>query len=455
MIKIFLLLFILTTVAFAQTFPTLKVGDKAPIDVSAALEVKSTTGALLLPRMTTTQKNAILATNGDMVFDTTLGQYGVWTGGTLGSWTTLSTPAGGAVWGSITGTLSNQTDLQTALNLLAPIASPTFTGTATAQQFSGPLNGQATGNASYVANNHGVIVSGSTTLMTVVAPNASTVFPLVSGGASANPAWGLLSVAGGGTGQSTASTAFNALSPMTTLGDMISGSTSGAGARVGIGSSGSLLTVRNGIPLWGGGPMSATGDLIYGNDASGSPQRLGIGSSNSVLTVSSGLPSWKGGGLTNPMTTLGDMITGGASGTAGRLGIGSGYSILVSSTVTGAPQWGLRAIFARWGGGTPFSVGSVCTSSPCTIWSQSPGNLITSITRNSLGNYNINFVSGTFISMPVCMGWVYATSGTNYPYWSGQGASPSTFNNPNLYNFETGVLTVNDDGNGELMCFGF
>lgn len=38
-------------------------------------------------------------------------------------------------------------------------------------------------------------------------------------------------------------------------------------------------------------PMTTTGDTIYGG-ASGTPTRLGIGSSGQVLTVASGIPSW-------------------------------------------------------------------------------------------------------------------------------------------------------------------
>ena len=47
--------------------------------------------------------------------------------------------------------------------------------------------------------------------------------------------------------------------------------------------------------------------------------------------------SVSGGGLTNPMTTLGDLIRGGASGTPERLGIGSEYQVL--TVVSGVPAW--------------------------------------------------------------------------------------------------------------------
>ncbi len=46
------------------------------------------------------------------------------------------------------------------------------------------------------------------------------------------------------------SASFDNLSPMTTLGDIIYGGASGTGSRLGIGSSGQLLTVVSGIPAW-------------------------------------------------------------------------------------------------------------------------------------------------------------------------------------------------------------
>lgn len=87
---------------------------------------------------------------------------------------------------------------------------------------------------------------------------------LVSGGAGAPVAWatnisgnaanvtGTVAIANGGTGQTTASAAFNALSPMTTGGDIIYGGASGAGTRLANGSSGQVLTSNGGTnaPSW-------------------------------------------------------------------------------------------------------------------------------------------------------------------------------------------------------------
>jgi len=63
---------------------------------------------------------------------------------------------------------------------------------------------------------------------------------------------GQVAIANGGTAASTASTAFNNLSPLTTAGDTLYGGTSGAGTRLAIGTAGQVLTVNSGAtaPQW-------------------------------------------------------------------------------------------------------------------------------------------------------------------------------------------------------------
>ena len=61
---------------------------------------------------------------------------------------------------------------------------------------------------------------------------------------------GIVSVANGGTGATTNTAAFNALSPMTTAGDILYGGTSGAGTRLGKGADGTILTLVSGVPAW-------------------------------------------------------------------------------------------------------------------------------------------------------------------------------------------------------------
>jgi hypothetical protein len=70
-----------------------------------------------------------------------------------------------------------------------------------------------------------------------------------------------LPIASGGTGQSTASTAFNALSPMNAAGDIIYGGVSGAGTRLAAGTSSQVL-VGGTTPSWGSVPQAANSNFV-------------------------------------------------------------------------------------------------------------------------------------------------------------------------------------------------
>jgi len=83
---------------------------------------------------------------------------------------------------------------------------------------------------------------------------------LVSGGVGTAPAWGkiglathvdgTLPIANGGTGQTTAGAAFNALSPITTTGDLIVGNGSNSATRLAIGTNGYVLTSNGTTATW-------------------------------------------------------------------------------------------------------------------------------------------------------------------------------------------------------------
>lgn len=89
-------------------------------------------------------------------------------------------------------------------------------------------------------------------------------FNLVQGQINRNSLGGsALTIANGGTGQATANAAFNALSPMTTNGDLIYRS-AGIATRLPIGPEGYILTVSSGLPAWqanaGGGGGGGAGE---------------------------------------------------------------------------------------------------------------------------------------------------------------------------------------------------
>jgi hypothetical protein len=116
---------------------------------------------------------------------------------------------------------------------------------------------------------------------------------------------------------SSVDTTTKALNPSTTLGDIeYRSATANTNTRLGIGTTGQVLSVVGGVPAWATSDdanaiqnalLTTTGDTIYASGAS-TPARLGIGSTGQVLTVAAGVPSWAtpsaaGGGLDLISTT--------------------------------------------------------------------------------------------------------------------------------------------------------
>lgn len=114
----------------------------------------------------------------------------------------------------------------------------------------------------------------------------------------------------------------------------------------------------------GGGmtnPMTTLGDIIIGG-ASGAPTRLALGANGLFLGISAGAIAWLAA-MTNPMTTAGDLIVGGASGAPTRLAKGSDGQALIMSA--GNVAW----INAALGGtaGVPFMGAMVNLTSNTTL----------------------------------------------------------------------------------------
>lgn len=104
------------------------------------------------------------------------------------------------------------------------------------EYFNGTIWVQDGGSVSSVA------ISGGTTGLT------TSGGPITSSGTIT--LLGTLGIANGGTGQITASAAYNALSPMTTTGDLEYYSPTGSAVRLAIGTNGQVLAVSSGIPTW-------------------------------------------------------------------------------------------------------------------------------------------------------------------------------------------------------------
>ena len=303
-------------------------------------------------------------------------------------------------------------------------------------------------------------------------------------------------IANGGSGQTTASAAFDALAPTTSSGDMIyRTAASGGNVRLAIGSPGQVLGISSGLPAWttvggigtvtsvdvsGGGtgitysggpittagtitasgtaviayggtsattaiaafdglaPTTTSGDLIYRTSTGN--VRLGIGSSGQLLTASGGLPVWispaasgtvnyvdvSGGGT--GLSFNGGPIT--ASGTitaTGTLGVGFGgtsattaiaaFDALAPTTTSGDLIYRTSTGNVRLAIGTS---GTILTSSGgFPVWSANNGTV--NYVDVSGGNTGLTFNGG-----PVTASGTITASGTLVVSAGGTGASTLT-----------------------------
>lgn len=150
-----------------------------------------------------------------------------------------------------------------------------------------------------------------------------------------------IAIADGGTGQTTKQDAFDALSPLTTEGDLIT--YDGVNnVRLGLGNAGEVLktnATEDGLE-WGVGYVSPTttqGDIIVRGVADDT--RLAIGTAGQFLKVNSAGtdPEW-GVGYETPTTTQGDLIVRGAAGDT-RLGVGTAGQVLQVNAGGTDPEW--------------------------------------------------------------------------------------------------------------------
>jgi hypothetical protein len=110
---------------------------------------------------------------------------------------------------------------------------------------------------------------------------------------------GTLNVANGGTGQTTAGAAFNALSPITSTGDLIVGNGTNSATRLGIGTNGYVLTVSGGTAVWaasagGGGVTTFSGGTTGLTPSSATSGAITLAGTLAVANGGTGLTSSSG-----------------------------------------------------------------------------------------------------------------------------------------------------------------
>jgi hypothetical protein len=160
-------------------------------------------------------------------------------------------------------------------------------------QFGAPITysagtGLTLGGTVFSITNTGLTAStyGSASAVPVIAFNAQGQATSVTNTniaiAASQITSGTLGIANGGTGQITASAAFNALSPITTTGDLILGTGVNTASRLGIGANGYVLTSNGTTASWSPGASS----MVY--PGAGIPNSTGTAWGTSYTTTGTG-----------------------------------------------------------------------------------------------------------------------------------------------------------------------
>jgi len=138
---------------------------------------------------------------------------------------------------------------------------------------------------------------------------------------------GTLPIANGGTGQTTASTAFNALSPITSTGDLIIGNGTNSATRLAIGTSGYVLTSNGTTASWQSASSSGVSTFSAGTTGlTPSTATSGAVTLAGTLSVANG-----GTGVTTTPTNGQLLIGNGTNYTVASVSSGTGISTTVGA----------------------------------------------------------------------------------------------------------------------------
>jgi hypothetical protein len=208
------------------------------VDAKATLASPAFTGTPTAPTAATADNSTKIATTEFVKAAISAGNDGI---RTIGAISSTSNAKGAVISGTSEFVL---TPADVSNGGIITTSSQTFAG---AKTFANDLaiNGTLTvGTVTYPS------AHGSANQVLSTTGSGTLTWSTVSTSADAATLSGTVAVANGGTGATTKSAGFNALSPMTTAGDMIYGGVSGSGTRLAKGNNGTVLTMENNIPTW-------------------------------------------------------------------------------------------------------------------------------------------------------------------------------------------------------------